>query len=416
MWDAHDPVGTGVAPLPGMSASRPPVPRPTFRPRSEPAPKAAAGEEAPKSERPSAPQETVKAYSVTPPVIRERAPTLSLEEDDIVEEAPAAAKAPSRPSSPPPPSSRTSAPPPVPSRARSSSVPPPPQSEVRALTKKHPSSSSQRVSPPIVVIPPAAAVPVDVAPISTPAPMSRPIAMKSSIPTPPQSFVVGDAPVPAATPAPVSVAPPPVSVAPPPPSTMPAPASVAPPPVVVPAPAPAPAPVAAFDPHRPSSLLDPTDVLFDSIYDMQFAETSWQAARVCAQALATALRAKAVVVHEHDLVRRELRTIAAHGAGDMDVLGSSAASDDDLVASAVLSNGKPLTMRFEGELPRIAPERLSTVGAQRSLVAVPALSWGRCIAMIEVIDADERLASRVSDAAAYVAEHLAAFLIRAAAA
>jgi len=38
------------------------------------------------------------------------------------------------------------------------------------------------------------------------------------------------------------------------------------------------------------------------------------------------------------------------------------------------------------------------------------MAWGRCVGVIEVIDADERFASRVADSAAYVAERLAEFL------
>ena len=49
-------------------------------------------------------------------------------------------------------------------------------------------------------------------------------------------------------------------------------------------------------------------------------------------------------------------------------------------------------------------------------VAVPAMAWGRCVAVIEIIDADERVASRVADSGAYVAERLAAFLSNRAAA
>ena len=67
-------------------------------------------------------------------------------------------------------------------------------------------------------------------------------------------------------------------------------------------------------------------------------------------------------------------------------------------------------MRFDGELPRLAPRRLELLGAPRTLVAVPAMAWGRCVAMIEIIDADERFAPRVADAAGYVAERLAAYL------
>ena len=94
----------------------------------------------------------------------------------------------------------------------------------------------------------------------------------------------------------------------------------------------------------------------------------------------------------------------------MEILGTSGSSDDDLVAAAVICNEKAVTMRFDGELPRLAPRRLELIGAPRTLVAVPAMAWGRCVAMIEVIDADDRYAARVSDAAGYVAERLAAYL------
>jgi hypothetical protein len=155
---------------------------------------------------------------------------------------------------------------------------------------------------------------------------------------------------------------------------------------------------------------DPTDVLFDGMYELEFVETSWQAANVCASALAHALGARAVVIHSHDLASRELRAIGAHGPNANDLLGAAEPSDDDFVASAVICNGKPVVMRFDGELPRLAPQRLTTVGASRALVAVPALAWGRCVAMIEVVDPDDRFASRAADCAAYVAERLAAFL------
>lgn len=155
---------------------------------------------------------------------------------------------------------------------------------------------------------------------------------------------------------------------------------------------------------------DPTDVLFDGMYELNFVGSSWEAASLCASSLARALRARAVVIHAHDLARRELRAIGAHGDGDIDILGLSEPSEDDLVGAAVLCNQKSVTMRFDGELPRVAPRRLRAVGAPRTVVAVPAMTWGRCVAIVEVIDADERLDGRVADAASYVADRLAAFL------
>jgi hypothetical protein len=146
------------------------------------------------------------------------------------------------------------------------------------------------------------------------------------------------------------------------------------------------------------------------MYELEHAASSWQAASICAGALVKALGARAVVVHSHDLVRRELRTIGVHGDRVGDLLGGSDLSDDDLVASAVICNEKPVTMRFDGELPRLAPRRLEILGAPHTLVAVPAMAWGRCVGMIEVVDPDERVAARVADSASYVAERLAAYL------
>jgi hypothetical protein len=161
---------------------------------------------------------------------------------------------------------------------------------------------------------------------------------------------------------------------------------------------------------RPESMIDPSEALFDGMYDLNYAESIWHAARLCATSLGVALRARSVIIHAHDLSTRELRAIGAHGEGAFDVLGSCDASDDDLIASAVICNEKAVTMRFDGELPRLAPRRLGMVGAPRTLVAVPAMAWGRCVAVIEIIDADERLASRVADSAAYVAERLAEYM------
>jgi hypothetical protein len=179
-------------------------------------------------------------------------------------------------------------------------------------------------------------------------------------------------------------------------------------------------PVVPPAPAVPSELRqsapDPTDILFDGMYELNFVDTTWQAASVCAAALTQALGARSVVIHAHDLTTREIRVIAAHGGSATDLLGSIESADDDFVASTVVCNGKALVMRFDGELPRLAPERLGALGAKRSLVAVPALAWGRFVALIEIVDADERLATRVADSGAYVAERLAEFLSERAAA
>lgn len=167
---------------------------------------------------------------------------------------------------------------------------------------------------------------------------------------------------------------------------------------------------------RVESLLDPMDVLFEGMYDLNFAQTAVDAAGICAEVLASALFARSVVVHAHDLGRRELRAIGASGQTSPGLLGSFESSDDDFVGSAVVCNLRPVTMRWDGELPRLAPRRFHGMGAPRTVIAVPAIVWGRCVAILEIVDPDDRYMARVADATAYVAERLAQFLSHRAAA
>ena len=305
------------------------------------------------SVRPSIPRPGFR--SSAPPPMRERLATLVVDDDDIVgiSVAPMFAPKTERPRSvaPPPP------PPKAPSVApASASIPPPPASYVAARGTR---------------------------------------ATQTAFPPPPSTRARGSAPPPRIA----TYIPPPAMLA----------------PVAIPAPAPVPV-IATPEPRSPVvsilrlSVADPTEAVFDGIYSLSFARSWGEAATMCAETLAKALKARSVIIHSHDLSSGELRAIAAYGDGDFDILGSSERSDDDLVASAVLVNQKPITMRFDGELPGIAPKRLHHVGAPRTVVAAPAIAWGRCLAIVEVIDADERFAARVADAATYVADHLAQFL------
>lgn len=211
------------------------------------------------------------------------------------------------------------------------------------------------------------------------------------------------------------------SAPPPPPSSRVAPRSVAPaslPPRSIPAPIGA-APMIAPSVPPPApvpnvfrlSVTDPTDIVFDGMYGVAFAKSIGEAAEMCAETLVKALGARTVVIHRHDLASGEIRVVGAHGDGDFDIIGTAEVGQDDLVAAAVICNQKSVTMKFNGELSGVAPKRLHQIGAPRTVVAAPAMSWGRCLAIVEVIDADERYAGRVVDSASYVAEQLARFLL-----
>jgi hypothetical protein len=307
--------------------------------------------------------------------VRERIPTLDLEEGDIV----GVAVAPMKSSAPPPPPVR-------------STIPAPPASHV-ALLRPRPTSKREEVEVDIEPVREADGRHVEFEDV-VPRSMSHPMTVSARAST---------FPPPGAIPAPLSVipaAPPLPAIASVPP---PAPASVEPTNVV-------PIAKAASVSKMRLTMSDPTDLIFDGMYGLSFARSPGEAAEMCAETLARALGARAVVIHTHDLLSGELRAIGAHGDGDFDIIGSASPSDDDLVASAVICNQKSVTMRFDGELPKIAPTRLHAVGAPHTVVATPAMAWGRCLGVIEVIDADERYAARVADSAAYVADHFAQFL------
>jgi len=65
----------------------------------------------------------------------------------------------------------------------------------------------------------------------------------------------------------------------------------------------------------------------------------------------------------------------------------SALVEDDFLASTVICNGKPLTMPIDGELPRLAPDRLRAMGAAKSVMAAPVTVGTEVRAMIELVDA-----------------------------
>jgi hypothetical protein len=148
----------------------------------------------------------------------------------------------------------------------------------------------------------------------------------------------------------------------------------------------------------------------EAVGELAYFATPWQAAGVCAQALEKALGARAVIIHSYDARTTELRVVAAQGPKADVLLGASALVEDDFVGSTVVANRKPMVMAIDGELPRIAPDRLRAMEAAKSLVATPALAKNDVVAMIEVIDATEANAAVADKAIAHVASQLAAFL------
>lgn len=168
-------------------------------------------------------------------------------------------------------------------------------------------------------------------------------------------------------------------------------------------------------PPRPLRIVpkrDALDVVREAVGELEYLATVWQAAGVCGAAIAKALGASAVLVRLHDRKHNELRTIAVEPKRAHELLGTNDKTDDDFVAFAVVATGKPMTVSFDGELSHPVPERLKSIGAARSLVAVPAMTSDACVAVIEVIDASEALAGHVVEACSFVADQLASFIVR----
>lgn len=135
----------------------------------------------------------------------------------------------------------------------------------------------------------------------------------------------------------------------------------------------------------------------------------WQVAGRAAKEIVRILRARTVLVHLYDARRGEVRVIGADGRCGQDFLGTVEPADEDFVASTLLANGKSLTISFDGEIPRVAPERLHTMGAKRSLAAVPMRTKAGFVGMIEIVDAEEHV-GRVAEDVARIAERIAPLL------
>lgn len=155
---------------------------------------------------------------------------------------------------------------------------------------------------------------------------------------------------------------------------------------------------------------DPLEVVREAIGELDFIGSSQTAAAVCCAALRLGLGARAAVIHAHDPRTREMRVVAANGVGGDALAGMKTKVDDDVIASIVVESAAPMTLAIDPSvgLPRHAPERLKTIGATRSVVAVPAIVKNRVVAIVEVVDPTENPAN---DAATqYAAMQLATFL------
>jgi hypothetical protein len=157
---------------------------------------------------------------------------------------------------------------------------------------------------------------------------------------------------------------------------------------------------------RAVGTLDPVRVLAVKFCKLAFVRTAKDAAADVACALQVALGARAVLVHAVDERQDEIRIIGAHGGASADLLGRKVALSRDVVASSFADRVSAVTIVL-GVAGHRVPERARILGAKSSLLAMRVFIGDRCVAIIEVIDSDDRYLRRRHVACAYAAERLA---------
>lgn len=146
--------------------------------------------------------------------------------------------------------------------------------------------------------------------------------------------------------------------------------------------------------------------MLESINRIRASSTAWQVAAGCAAVMARTLDARGVIIHAHDPRARELRIIGVDGPNTEGLLGSVAHADEDFVAINVLASGGTTRVRVDGKLPELTPQRLRAVGTARSIVAVPIMSAAGCVAIVELVDVDERCEQIITDVCDLLSEQL----------
>lgn len=143
---------------------------------------------------------------------------------------------------------------------------------------------------------------------------------------------------------------------------------------------------------------------------LDVAPNVWQLARGAVVAMTTTLRTRASILHHYDARTHYLRVIGADGPRTDGLLGRVFDAEDDFITSTVLSNGCAMRVRLDGELPRFVPSRIRDVAPARSIFASPLLGADGCVAILELVDVDERRAAYLPDACELVRDRLVRLL------
>lgn len=178
-----------------------------------------------------------------------------------------------------------------------------------------------------------------------------------------------------------------------------------------PPPARAPEPTPQAPAPATGASADLMDALFETMYGLNFLESTLEAARFCLDALAHVLPTRAALVHALDPDSGDYRTIAALGPSAAEALSTQVEGDDWLISAAACKH-RPLVVTLDGEVPTRPLDRHAFFGARASVIVAPVISWGRCLAVIELVDpvAIAHFDLQSEDAVAYVATRFADFI------
>ncbi len=167
----------------------------------------------------------------------------------------------------------------------------------------------------------------------------------------------------------------------------------------------------ALVPAPRMSVMDPTDLLFDAMYDLGLFETAVEGASYCLASILRALPSRAGMIHLFDTDTREFVTVYAQGPGSDELLMNRHSDEDWLIAAAVCKH-KPLTMGYGDAVGGRPLDRHAKFGPIKSVLVAPVFSWGRCLGVIELVDPADGSSFdvRSENAVAYAADRYGEFL------
>lgn len=158
--------------------------------------------------------------------------------------------------------------------------------------------------------------------------------------------------------------------------------------------------------------VDPIDVLFDVMEDLEAAETAVEAGAVCLASLVRAIPSRGGIVHLYDGNAHDLVAVYAIGRRSERLI-LTRVDESDLLIGAALRKHEPMVMSYGkgGTAPRPL-DRHFLLDAKKDVIVCPILDGSRFLGALELVDSkrSEGFDKASEHAMQYVADRYAGFL------